>query len=119
MAKTKKSPKMTAARRGSLPAAKMGLPKLGKYPVDSPARAANAKARAAQMLSEGKISPADAKRVIAKAEKALGGGKAAKAKRKGPTEIVKAAKKRAGGKLPALKPVAKKPHPGMAKKSKR
>lgn len=120
MAKTKKSPEMTAARRRNLPAKKMGLPALAKYPVDTPARAANAKARVAQALRKGEITPADAKRVIAKADKVLGGPPKKKAERKGPAEIIKGAKKATGGKLPAPKPVAKTPNPAkMAGKKKR
>lgn len=112
----KKSPKMTAARRRNLPAAKMGLPEKGKYPVDTPERAANAKARVAQALRKGEITEADAKKVIAKADKALGGGKKKKAARKGATEIVSGAKKASGGKLPKTKAAARKPNPAMAAK---
>jgi hypothetical protein len=117
MAKTK-SPAMTAARRRKLPAKKFGLPEKGKYPVDTPARARNAKARVAQALRDGEITPADAKKVIAKADAVLGGGAKAKAGRMGPAEIIKAAKKAKGGKLPAVKPVAKKPNPAMMAKKK-
>jgi hypothetical protein len=119
MAKAKsKSPELTAAKRRALPAAKFGLPALGKYPVDTPARARNAKARVAQALQKGEITPADAKKVVAKADAVLGGGSKAKTARMGPAEIIKSAKKAAGGKLPKPKPAAKMPNPAMAKKKK-
>lgn len=66
-----KSPKMTAARRNSLPASKMGLPDQGKFPVDTPGRAANAKARATQQVKKGNMSPSAKNKVDAKANQTL------------------------------------------------
>lgn len=67
------SPKMDAARRKSLPKSEFGLPSQRKYPVDTPGRAVNAKARATQMVAKGKLSPAMASRIKAKANKMMGG----------------------------------------------
>ena len=109
----KKSTKLTAASRRKIPAAKMGLPDKGKFPVNTKARAGNAKARAAQGLQAGTLSQGDAKKVVAKADAALGGGK--KAAAKGAGAMIAEAKKAAGGKMPFLKAVAKKPNPAMGK----
>ena len=45
----------------------------GRYPVHDKAHAANAKARAAQQLKKGNITPAEKKKIDAKANKKLGG----------------------------------------------
>ncbi len=113
----KKPPKMTAARRRKLPAKKMGLPDLGKYPVDTPARARNAKARAAQEFEKGNLSKSQLDDVVRKAEAVIGGSPAKKAARKTAPEIAKAATKRKGA-TPKVKAggTAKKPNPAMAKK---
>jgi len=66
-----KSPKMTAKRRHSLPASKFGLPEQEKYPLDTPGRAVNAKARATQMVKKHKLSPGAAARIKAKANRVL------------------------------------------------
>lgn len=106
---------MTAERRRELPAAKMGLPALGKYPVDTPERAKNAKARAAQALRKGEITQAQLEQVVKKADATLGGSKKQKAERVSAGDIVKKAK--AEGPLPKPKAAAKKPNPAMAKKA--
>jgi hypothetical protein len=106
-----KSPPMTAAKRRDLPASKMGLPALGKYPVDTPERAANAKARAAQALRKGEITKPQLEQVVAKANKALGGKD-----RPGAGAIV--AKAKAEGSIPKPKAQAKKPNPALAVKKK-
>jgi hypothetical protein len=67
-----KSPKMTAARRSDLPKSTIGLPGKRKYPLDTPGRAANAKARATQQVKEGNLSPASAAKIRAKANRVLG-----------------------------------------------
>lgn len=72
MSGKRKSPKMNAARRKSLPKSKFGLPGKRKYPVDTPGRAANAKARATQMVKKGKLSSSAAAKIKSKANKALG-----------------------------------------------
>lgn len=64
--------KMTAATRSSLPKSEFALPGVRKYPVNDAAHAANAKARATQMVDKGKLSPAMASRIRAKANKVLG-----------------------------------------------
>ena len=63
---------MKASKRNSLPSEKFGLPKERKYPVDTRGRAANAKARATQMVQKGKLSEASKKKIDAKANKVLG-----------------------------------------------
>ena len=66
-----KSPKMTSERRSALPKSEFGLPASRKYPLDTPGRAANAKARATQQVAKGKLSPAAASRIRAKANRLL------------------------------------------------
>ena len=70
-----KSPKLTAARRRKLPKSKFALPAKGKgkdkYPVDTPGRAANAKARATQQYKKGRITAATKARIFAKANRVL------------------------------------------------
>jgi hypothetical protein len=48
------------------------LPKERKYPVNDKAHAANAKARATQMVKKGKLSKSAAEKIKAKANKVLG-----------------------------------------------
>ena len=66
---------LTTKRRNALSAGTFGLPAQRKYPMDTPGRAANAKARATQMVAKGKLSPASAARIRAKANRILGKGK--------------------------------------------
>jgi hypothetical protein len=75
MATRKRSPKMTAKRRRSLPKSKFGLPGSRKYPMDTPGRAANAKARATQQYKKGRISASTKNRIHAKANRILGKGR--------------------------------------------
>jgi hypothetical protein len=63
---------MTAARRWSLPRSEFGLPGSRRYPLDTPGRAINAKARATQMEEQGKLSPESARKIRAKANWRLG-----------------------------------------------
>lgn len=65
------SPKMTAERRKSLPKSEFGLPEQEKYPMDTRGRAGNAKARATQQVKKGNLSPAQASRIRAKADRIL------------------------------------------------
>lgn len=67
--------KLRAARRKSLPKSKFALPGSRKYPVDTRARAANAKARSTQQYRKGRISKSTRDRVHAKANKVLKKGK--------------------------------------------
>jgi hypothetical protein len=66
---------MTSAMRSSLPKSEFGMPNERKYPVDTPGRAVNAKARATQQVKKGNLSPDMAKRIRAKANTVLSGGK--------------------------------------------
>lgn len=60
-----------ARKRRSLPRSKFGLPGSRKYPVDTRKRAANAKARATQMVKKGKLSKSSAAKIRAKANRRL------------------------------------------------
>lgn len=66
--------KLSAAARKKIPTSKFAGPDRS-YPVPDKSHAANAKARATQMVEAGKLSPAMASRIRAKANKVLGGGK--------------------------------------------
>lgn len=58
--------------RKKLPVSTFGLPGSRKYPVTDRAHAANAKARATQMVKAGKLSPSSAAKIKAKANRVLG-----------------------------------------------
>ena len=62
---------LSTKARKNLPSSKFALPG-GRYPVPDKAHAANAKARATQMLAKGKLSPEDAAKVRHKANVVLG-----------------------------------------------
>lgn len=64
--------KLNAAARNAIPAAKFGLPKQRKYPMPDASHAVDAKGRATQMVKRGKLSPASAARIRAKADAVLG-----------------------------------------------
>ena len=68
--------KLTTKGRKSLSTKTFGLPGERKYPMPDKSHAANAKARAKQMVNKGKLSPAAEQRIDAKANKLLGKGKA-------------------------------------------
>lgn len=77
--------KLTTKKRNSLPNSQFAGPGRS-YPVNDAAHAANAKARATQMVNKGKLSPATAAKIDAKANKKLkkgGGLKAAMMKKMG------------------------------------
>lgn len=59
--------KLSAAARKAIPTKEFGMPKQRKYPMPDKSHAANAKARATQMVAKGKLSPASAARIRAKA----------------------------------------------------
>ena len=63
---------LRAAARSKLPEGKFGLPGSRKYPMPDKSHAQNAKARATQMVNKGKLSPASAARIRAKANRMLG-----------------------------------------------
>ncbi len=64
--------KLTAKKRKSLPKSDFGLPVERKYPMENKAHAANAKARASQMVNKGKLSKSSEMKIDAKANKVLG-----------------------------------------------
>lgn len=66
---------LKAKTRKKLPAKEFGLPGSKKYPMPDKAHAANAKARATQMVKKGKLSPASKAKIDAKANKKLDEGK--------------------------------------------
>ena len=63
--------KLTAKKRNKLPKSDFGLPGEEKYPMPDKSHAANAKARATQMVKKGKLSEASKKKIDAKANKIL------------------------------------------------
>ena len=69
--------KLNAAARNKLPAKSFGEPGSRKYPMPDKSHAANAKARATQMVAKGKLSAGEAARIKAKANKMLGKKKGA------------------------------------------
>jgi hypothetical protein len=71
--------KLTTKARKKIPKSEFGLPGERKYPMPDKSHAANAKARATQMVAKGKLSKAEEKKIDAKANKILG-KKAAKKK---------------------------------------
>ncbi len=64
--------KLTAAKRKKIPKSDFGLPGEKKYPMPDKAHAANAKARATQMVNKGKLSKSSEMKIDAKANKVLG-----------------------------------------------
>jgi hypothetical protein len=58
--------------RNALAARVFGLPKERKYPMPDRSHAANAKARATQMVKAGKLSASSAAKIKAKANRLLG-----------------------------------------------
>ena len=64
--------KMTAKKRNSLQKSEFGMPGERKYPMPDKSHAANAKARASQMVKKGKLSRAAKMKIDAKANKILG-----------------------------------------------
>ena len=64
--------KLTADKRKKIPKGEFGLPGEKKYPMPDKAHAANAKARATQMVNKGKLSKSSEMKIDAKANKVLG-----------------------------------------------
>jgi hypothetical protein len=62
---------LKARTRNKLPESTFGLPGSRKYPMPDKSHAGNAKARATQMVNAGKLSPASAARIRAKADRIL------------------------------------------------
>jgi len=80
--------KLTTKQRKKLPASEFAEPKKRKYPVDTKARAANAKARAQQQFDKGKMSKSELDKIDRAANKVL---KKSESKKK--TETKKTMKK--------------------------
>ena len=69
---------LTTGRRNKLSSSTFGLPGSRKYPMPDKSHAANAKARASQMVNAGKLSSSSKASIDAKANRILhaaGGGK--------------------------------------------
>lgn len=64
--------KLKAAQRNKIPSSKFGMPGSRKYPMPDKSHAANAKARATQMVHKGKLSAGSAAKIRAKANRILG-----------------------------------------------
>lgn len=64
--------KLNAAARKRIPSSEFGLPGSRKYPMENRSHAANAKARATQMVEKGKLSSGAAAKIRAKANRILG-----------------------------------------------
>lgn len=80
--------KLTTKTRKKIPKSEFGLPGSRKYPMPDKPHAANAKARAAQMVNKGKLSKSAKAEIDAKANKILGKGKKKPAaKKKGPNNV--------------------------------
>ena len=76
--KGKKMAKLTTKKRNALPKSDFGLPGSEKYPMPDKSHAANAKARASQMVKKGKLSAASKAKIDAKADRVLGKSKGKK-----------------------------------------
>ena len=63
---------LNAAARHKIASSKFGLPGERKYPMPDRSHAANAKARATQMVKRGKLSEESAAKIRAKANRILG-----------------------------------------------
>lgn len=65
--------KLTTKARAHLPLSSFGLPGKRAYPMPDRAHAANAKARASQMVKRGKLSKGQEAKIDAKANRKLKG----------------------------------------------
>ena len=63
---------LTTGRRKALDSSQFGLPGKRAYPMPDKSHAANAKARATQMVKKGKLSPSAKSKIDAKADRVLG-----------------------------------------------
>lgn len=66
---------LSSQSRNALPERAFGLPGSRKYPMPDKSHAANAKARATQMVKRGKLSASSKQKIDAKANRILGKGK--------------------------------------------
>lgn len=62
---------LSTKARKKIPTSEFGLPGEKKYPMENRAHAANAKARASQMVNKGKLSRSSEAKIDAKANKVL------------------------------------------------
>lgn len=67
--------KLKSKERNKLSDSTFGLPGERKYPMPDKSHAANAKARATQMVNKGKLSSASKSKIDAKANRILGSGR--------------------------------------------
>lgn len=67
--------KLSARARSKLPKSSFGLPGRDGYPMPDPSHAANAKARASQMVKAGKLSSSSKAKIDAKANRVLSRGR--------------------------------------------
>lgn len=82
--------KLTTKQRKKIPKSQFGLPgkvkkgtaSRGAYPMPDKSHAANAKARATQMVKAGKLSKSSKAKIDAKANRVLGKGKKVKRAKK-------------------------------------
>lgn len=63
--------KLTTKARKKIPKSEFGMPGEKKYPMPNKSHAANAKARASQMVKKGKLSEASKAKIDAKANRIL------------------------------------------------
>jgi hypothetical protein len=63
--------KLTTEKERKLPDKAFGLPESRKYPMPDPSHARNAKARAKQMKTKGKLSKKDYDRIVRKANRVI------------------------------------------------
>ena len=69
--KENKMSTLTAKKRNSLSKSEFGIPSKRAYPMPDASHAANAKARATQMVKAGKLSESTKQKIDAKANKVL------------------------------------------------
>lgn len=62
---------LTTKKRNSLKKSNFGLPGERKFPMPDKSHAANAKARATQMVNKGKLSESSKEKIFKKADKML------------------------------------------------
>ncbi len=74
--------KLTTKARKKIPKSEFGIPSERKYPMPDKSHAANAKARATQMVKAGKLSKSAEAKIDKKANKVLGKKKKPAAKKK-------------------------------------
>ncbi len=65
---------LTTKARKAIPKSEFGLPGERKFPMPDKAHAANAKARATQMVNKGKLSESSKAKIDAKANRVLDSG---------------------------------------------